>query len=49
MAQENDCGKERISLHYARRKFLKQSSALTALAIVGVQKGNVRRMHQQRY
>ena len=34
MAQENDCNKdEKECLHYARRKFLKQSSALTALAL----------------
>ncbi|MBA3675594.1 MAG: (2Fe-2S)-binding protein [Chitinophagaceae bacterium] len=34
MAQENDCNKdEKESLHHARRKFLKQSSALTALAL----------------
>lgn len=33
MATENDCNKdEKESLHHARRKFLKQSSALTALA-----------------
>jgi len=34
MAHENDCNKdEKESLHHARRKFLKQSSALTALAL----------------
>ncbi|HEV8079348.1 MAG TPA: 2Fe-2S iron-sulfur cluster-binding protein [Chitinophagaceae bacterium] len=33
MAYENKCNKdEKASLHHARRKFLKQSSALTALA-----------------
>ena len=34
MAHENDCNKdEKESLHHARRKFLKQSSALTAFAL----------------
>ena len=34
MAEENVCTKDdKTSLHYARRKFLKQSSAITALAL----------------
>ncbi len=34
MAEENVCSKDdKTSLHYARRKFLKQSSAITALAL----------------
>ncbi|MGI8582429.1 MAG: 2Fe-2S iron-sulfur cluster-binding protein [Chitinophagaceae bacterium] len=34
MAEENFCTKDdKTSLHYARRKFLKQSSAITALAL----------------
>lgn len=33
MAQENNCGKEETSLHHARRKFFKQSAAITALAL----------------
>lgn len=33
MAQENDSGNEKEFLHYARRKFFKQSAALTAIAL----------------
>jgi xanthine dehydrogenase YagT iron-sulfur-binding subunit len=33
MTQENACGKDETSLHHTRRNFLKQSSALTALAL----------------
>jgi xanthine dehydrogenase YagS FAD-binding subunit len=33
MDQENERGKEEISLHHARRKFFKQSAALTAIAL----------------
>jgi xanthine dehydrogenase YagT iron-sulfur-binding subunit len=33
MAQDKECGKEGLSLHHARRKFFKQSAALTAIAL----------------
>ena len=33
MAQEHDCKNENESLHHARRKFFKQSAALTAIAL----------------
>ena len=33
MAKENDCKNEKEFLHHARRKFFKQSAALTAIAL----------------